>query len=340
MEPWGDLLSNLESDETENIFLATCDQRLSQPFTANPHFELPRHDSGVSGVPTKEEDTKLLYHHSNETFLAPADSAAICKKEQPTQDDFDNAVWVSTKRNGITQYWAPHYTASFYHNTTENARLLHMFSVKSAATARNGSKAYTAVDLASGSGCFAFSHAAAGAQKVLCWDPNPWNIEGLRRGAIKNGWHVRVHSGDHAPNNNVKMHSKTRMVAFVESGDKALIKIKSLRHLLPPVRYVSCGILPASRKCREVAATVLDPRLGGWIHIQEAYRMEEVICGTNQTRAEFETIVEELDRDRGYLTNVKGIKRKPVVQHIQRGGSNVPGMFHCVVDIHIPPIPI
>jgi tRNA wybutosine-synthesizing protein 2 len=342
MEPWCDLLSNLEFDETENIFLATCDQRLSHPSTANPPSELPRHDSGVSGVSTKDEedDTKLLYH-SNETFPAPAHSAAIRKKKQPTQDDFNKAVWISTKRNGITQYWAPQYTTSLHHHhhTTENARVLHMFSVRSAMIARNGLKAYTAVDLASGSGSFAFSHAAAGAQKVLCWDANPWSIEGLKRGAMKNGWHVRVHSGDHVPNKNLKMHSKTRVVAFIEHGDKALVRIQSLRDSLPPVRYVSCGHHSTSRRSRETAATAIHPRLGGWIQVQETYRMEEVVCGANQTRAEFETIVEGLDRDRGYLTNVKGTKRKPVVQHVQRCESNVPGMFHCIVDIHIPPLP-
>jgi tRNA wybutosine-synthesizing protein 2 len=342
MEPWSDLLSNLEFDETENIFLATCDQRLSHPSTANPPPELPRHDSGVSGVPTKEEDDTKLLHHSNETLAAPAHDAAICKKEHPTQDDFNNAVWISTKRNGITQYWAPHYTASLDHhyNTTENARVLHMFCVRSAAAARNGPKAYTAVDLASGSGSFAFSHAAAGAQKVVCWDANPWIVEGLRRGAIKNGWHVRVHSGDHVPNKNLKMHSKTRVVAFVESGDKALMRIHSLRDSLPPVRYANCGSLPTSRRSRETAAAVLDPRLGGWIHVQETYRVEDVVCEANQVRAEFETIVEGLDRDKGYLTNVNGAKRKPVVQHIQRGESNVPGVSHCIVDILIPPLPI
>jgi tRNA wybutosine-synthesizing protein 2 len=339
MEPWSDLLSHLEPDETESIFLATCDQRLCHPSTAPPPPELPRHDSGVSGVSVKEEDTEPS-RRSNAASPPPANSATSCKKEQPTQDDFNNAVWISTKQNGIIQYWAPRYTAPIHHNTTENARLLHMSSVRSAAIAQNTSKACTAVDLASGTGSFAFSHAAAGTQKVLCWDANPWSIEGLRRGAIKNGWHVRVHSADHLPDRIIRVHSKTRAVAFAESGDKALLRIQSLRDSLPPVRHVNCGALPTSRGSREIAAAVLDPRLGGWIHVQETYRMEEVACGANEIRAEFETIVEGLDRDRGYLTNVKGTKRVPVVQYIQRGGSNVPGMFHCIIDVHIPPLPI
>jgi tRNA wybutosine-synthesizing protein 2 len=162
----------------------------------------------------------------------------------------------------------------------------------------------------------------------------------LRRGAIRNGWHVRVHSGDPVANKNLKMHSKTRVVAFVESGNKALIRIHSLRDSLPPVRYVNCESLPTSHSSRKTAAAVLDPRLGGWIHVQETYRVEEVVCEANRIRAEFETMIEGLDRDRGYLTNVKSARRKPVVQHVQRGESNVPGVFHCIVDIHIPPLPI
>jgi tRNA wybutosine-synthesizing protein 2 len=333
MEPWGNLLSNLESDETESIFLATCDQRLNHPSSANPPPELPRHDSGASGIPGKEDDTKLL-HRSSDTSPLPVYSA----REQPTQEDFNNAVWVSTRQNGIIQYWAPRYTAFIdNHNTTETARVLHMSSVRSAAIAQNTPKACTAVDLASGTGSFAFSHAAAGTQKVLCWDANPWSIEGLRRGVIKNGWHVRVYSADHK---SVKVHSKTRVMAFAEIGDKALVRIQGLRDSLPPVRHVNCGYLPTSRETREIAAAVLDPRLGGWIHVQETYRMEDVVRGANELRAELETIVERLDKERGYLTNVKVTARKPAVQHIQRIGSDAPGMFHCIVDIHIPPLPI
>jgi len=336
MESWSDLLSNLESDETESIFLATCDQRLSHPSTACPPPELPRHDSGVSGMAV-EDNTKPL-RRSNAASPLPANvTTAISRRERPTQDDFNSAFWVSTKQNGIVQYWAPRYADFHNHNTAENARISHMSRVRSAVVAQNTPKACTAVDLASGSGSFAFSHAAAGVHKVLCWDANPWSIEGLRRGAIKNGWHIRVYSGD---SKSVKMHSKTRVMALCESGNKALVRIQGLRDSLPPVRHVNCGALPTSREFRETAAAILDPRLGGWIHVQETYRMEEVVFKANKTRVEFEAVVEGLDKERGYLTDANGIKRKPVVQHIQRIASDVPGMFHCIIDIHIPPLPI
>lgn len=337
MEPWSILLSRLESDEIESIFLATCDQRLNPPSTFDPPTGLPRHDSAVSGDALTEHDTKPLHRSDGASTPLAKSATTISTRERPTQDDFNNAIWISTRQNGIVQYWAPRFADPHHRNIAENASILHMSKTRSAAIAQNTPKACTAVDLASGSGSFAFSHAAAGVQKILCWDANPWSIEGLRRGAVKNGWHVRVHSGGHK---SIKVQSKTRVTAFTESGDKALVRIHGLRDSLPPVRHVNCGVLPTSCASRETAAAVLDPKLGGWIYIQETNRVEEVVVRSNETRAKFEAIVEGLDRRRGYLTDVKGTRRKPVVQYVQRVGLNDPGMFHCVVYIHIPPLSI
>ncbi|KAI4725622.1 hypothetical protein E4T49_06608 [Aureobasidium sp. EXF-10728] len=339
MESWSGLLSNLESDEIESIFLSTCDHRLQRPFQiSDPPSELPRHDSAISGVHAeKDTSTELLRPHSEEAS-SHTEATVVCSKEQPSQDDFDNAVWVSMKQNGITQYWAPRYTASPCHNISESARILRMPSLKTTAAAHNTHKGCTAVDLSAGIGSFAFSYAAAGVQKLLCWDANPWSIEGLRRGAARNNWNIQVHHEDQTENQTVKVHSRTRLVAFVESGDKAAARIHGLRRSLPPVRHVYCAIPPESGGLLASAAAALDPILGGWIHLHRIFRMEEVVCGANETRADFETIVQMLDRERGYLTDVKGTPRKPVVLHVQRGGSYDPGTFHCVVDIHLPSI--
>ncbi|KAH0274369.1 hypothetical protein KCU91_g5318, partial [Aureobasidium melanogenum] len=340
MEPWNDLLNNLEPDEIKSIYLAGCDQRLSYPFqTTDPPATPQRHDSGVSGVSAEEDDTKLA-PRSNEPLPSQENYIVVCRQEQPTQDDFDNATWVSTKQNGMTQYWAPRYTTSPHSNASRSARLLYMSSLKTSMIAQSTHKGCTAVDLSAGSGAIAFSFAAAGVQKVLCWDANPWSIEGLRRGAIKNRWHVRVYHGDQIQSKNVKVSSKTRVMAFVEDGDKASSRILGLRNSLPPVRHVNCGLVPTSRNLHAVAAAVLDPKLGGWIHVHETYHMQEVVYGANKTRAELEAVVKTLDRERGYLTDVKGIPRRPVVQHIQRVGSETPGVLHCIVDIHIPSIRI
>ncbi|KAH0362476.1 hypothetical protein KCU65_g7982, partial [Aureobasidium melanogenum] len=340
MEPWNNLLSNLEPDEIESIYLAGCDQRLSYPFQiTDPPSTPQRHDSGVAGV-TPEEDDKKLVQRSSAASPSQEDYIVVCRQERPTQDDFDNAAWVSTKQNGVTQYWAPRYTAPPHNNISQKARLPYMSSLKASMITQSTRKGCTAVDLSAGCGANAFSYAAAGVQKVLCWDSNPWSIEGLRRGAIKNRWHVQVYHSDQIQRKTVKVSSKTRVMAFVEDGEQASSRILGLRNSLPPVRHVNCGLVPRCRNLHAVAAAVLDPKLGGWIHIHETYRVEEVVCGANKTRAELEAIVETLDRERGYLTDVKGIPRRPVVQHIQRIGTEVPGVLHCIVDIHIPPIRI
>ncbi|KAG9690131.1 hypothetical protein KCU95_g13950, partial [Aureobasidium melanogenum] len=340
MEPWSNLLSNLEPDEIESIYLAGCDQRLSHPFqTTEPPSTPQRHDSGVAGVSPEKDDTKLA-QRSNDVSPPHEHSIVVCKQEQPTQDDFDNATWVSTKQNGVTHYWAPRHTASPHSNASHSARMLYMSSLKTSTITKSTRKGCTAVDLSAGSGAIALNYAAAGVQKVLCWDANPWSIEGLRRGAIKNRWHVQVYHGDRIQSKTVKISSKTRVMAFVEDGEKASSRILGLRNYLPPVRHVNCGLVPTSRNLHAVAAAVLDPKLGGWIHVHETYRVEEVVYGANKTRAELEAIVETLDRERGYLTDVKEIPRRPVVQHIQRIGSDAPGVLYCIVDIHIPPIRI
>ncbi|KAH0354236.1 hypothetical protein KCU81_g1204, partial [Aureobasidium melanogenum] len=340
MEPWSNLLSNLEPDEIESIYLAGCDQRLSYPFqTTEPPSTPQRHDSGVAGVSPEEDDTKLT-QRSNDVSPPQEHSIVVCKQEQPTQDDFDNAAWVSTKQNGVTHYWAPRYTASPHSNASHSARMLYMSSLKTLTITKGTRKGCTAVDLSAGSGAIALNYAAAGVQKVLCWDANPWSIEGLRRGAIKNRWHVQVYHGDRIQSKTVKVSSKTRVMAFVEDGEKASSRILGLRNSLPPVRHVNCGLAPTSRNLHAVAAAVLDPKLGGWIHVHETCRVEEVVYGANKTRAELEAVVETLDRERGYLTDVKEIPRRPVVQHIQRIGSDAPGVLYCIVDIHIPPIRI
>ncbi|KAF2651477.1 hypothetical protein K491DRAFT_696458 [Lophiostoma macrostomum CBS 122681] len=52
--------------------------------------------------------------------------------------------------------------------------------------------AAAAADLYAGIGYFAFSYKRAGVRQVLCWEVNPWSIEGLRRGCERNGWSYRI----------------------------------------------------------------------------------------------------------------------------------------------------
>ncbi|KAI1348806.1 S-adenosyl-L-methionine-dependent methyltransferase [Xylaria sp. FL0043] len=152
--------------------------------------------------------------------------------ETVTQEDFARAFWVSTKQNAITQTWAPRWTMFSRGNVKEKARILDFHdpgnSTLTATTTQNTSTIVSktsnqqandlshrhipanqrlgalAIDLYAGIGYFAFCYAAMGF-RVLCWELNPWSVEGLRRGAEANGWSVRVirpRPTSHSPSHN------------------------------------------------------------------------------------------------------------------------------------------
>ncbi|KAL8675356.1 MAG: hypothetical protein Q9224_007471, partial [Gallowayella concinna] len=122
----------------------------------------------------------------------------ICSSP-PTEEDFTKAFWVTAKQNGIFQTWAPRWTMFSRGNITEKARLITLPSVAQAVEqGKADGRRCAAVDLYAGIGYFAFSYLKAGVSKVLCWDINPWSIEGLRRGATANKWSTAVYN-EHEP---------------------------------------------------------------------------------------------------------------------------------------------
>ncbi|KZF19429.1 hypothetical protein L228DRAFT_263758 [Xylona heveae TC161] len=159
--------------------------------------------------------------------VIPTPSAA--EKESPgnhnriTRAELDTAFWVSTRQHGIYQTWAPRYTMFSRGNIREKARLRSVLAELErgvtisvaerglcavSVTSHNASipdnsisritipsippSSCTAVDLYAGIGYFTFSYAAAGVSKVLCWELNPWSVEGLKRGSKENGWNAEV----------------------------------------------------------------------------------------------------------------------------------------------------
>lgn len=262
------------------------------------------------------------------------DFGPSCASPDPSTQDFSKAFWTHTKQNGITQVWAPRYTMFSRGNITEKGRILNLPAVRSAVQqGRETGMGCTAVDLYAGIGYFAFSYAAAGVEKVLGWDLNPWSIEGLRRGAEKNGWGVAVSpplvETDYGGDEHERVRravEKERLVVFIESNEKATERVESLRATIPPVRHVNLGLLPTSRGSWAIAVNALDPMMGGWAHVHENFAVAEIQDKAEEVRQEFERLV--MDRVGS---------RKVTIEHIQRVKSYAPGVFHCVVDIYIGP---
>jgi tRNA wybutosine-synthesizing protein 2 len=134
---------------------------------------------------------------------------------------------------------------------------------------------YAAADLYAGIGYFAFSYARAGAESVLCWEINPWSVEGLRRGAAANGWSIDVVIGEAMSEGDESR--LAALLVFQEDNQRAADRVAALRPRIAPIRHVNCGFLPSSKDSWNVALQVLDPTLGGWIHVHENIAMEGIL---------------------------------------------------------------
>ena len=246
--------------------------------------------------------------------------------EAPSAAAFREAFWVSTRQYGIYQTWAPLYTMFSRGNISEKARILGMPEMKEEVLGCPPDRC-SAVDMYAGVGYFAFYYAKAGIRTVLCWEVNAWSVEGLRRGARKNGLSVGVNDADEGEFKGKNLES---LVVFQEDNRKALGRIESMRSHIAPIRHVNCGFLPTSAKSWPIAVNVLDPIQGGWVHAHENIAITDVERRTAEIIETFHTLANKSDA---------GLQRSVKCHHVEHVKSYAPGVMHCVLDIHICPTP-
>lgn len=286
----------------------------------------------------------------------------------PTRDDFAKAFWCTVRQNGIFQTWAPRYTMFSRGNLSEKTRLLKLLDTLSS-TIKNHAKesdlvglmgrggideeekkrregqkrkreTISAVDLYAGVGYFAFCYAAKRevVDKVFCWEISRWSVEGLRRGAVVNGWGVRVFEEgerDDFDGNGAEEGKEERLIVYRESNQHAATRIAAMRTRMPPVRHVNCGFLPSSKESWETAVQVLDPIQGGWIHAHENIAARAFERRRTEIVQDFRNLVkrhhhhskedEERDQQQWQVECV----------HFEQVKTYAPGVLHCVLDISI-----
>jgi tRNA wybutosine-synthesizing protein 2 len=162
----------------------------------------------------------------------------------PTPADFTSALWVRTTQNGIHQTWAPMYTMFSRGNIREKTRVLHFPAIPGS----------TVVDMYAGIGYFAFSYKKAGCSLIVCFELNPWSVEGLRRGAELNGWTCRIVRRGEEWDGRV---DGIDFLVFEMSNADAPAVISRLRDI-PHVRHVNLGLLPISRDTWRDAVGLID----------------------------------------------------------------------------------
>lgn len=246
--------------------------------------------------------------------------------------DFDAALWVSTKQNGIYQTWAPRWTMFSRGNVKEKARLLG-FGSAAASTRHEREHEHEqaaggwAIDLYAGIGYFAFSYAALG-MRVLCWEINPWSVEGLRRGALRNRWPIRVVQGVEldAPLSVADL-VEQRIVVFLEDNCHAARRLREFQAMgaARDIRHVNCGLLPTSEPVWRAAWAMTGwTESTAWLHLHEN-------VGSTDKEARRTALQGLLD---GW-TEEEGRRRAAVVEHVESVKTYAPGVEHVVFDVSI-----
>ena len=318
------ILASNEQDVPQDLSSLWC--LLSKEFKAS-HIALnaPIPASASQEVPGRPLEANILRSPTNLVLLYGDFGPALPLSQVPTITDFSLAFWCTARQNDISQTWAPRYTMFSRGNISEKARIL---SLKTLTEKHLGTQLEktSAVDLYAGIGYFAFSYAKAGIGKVLCWEINPWSIEGLRRGAKTNGWGVKVIKDGHTFNETID--EGERLFVFQASNENAAGSIAALRDSIPPVRHVNCGLLPSSKSSWEIAVQALDP-MGGWIHAHENIAKADIDTRKEEVVAVFSRLVNKYYGQR--LQSQQEVK----CEHVEHVKNYAPGIVHCVLDISI-----
>lgn len=231
-----------------------------------------------------------------------------------SEENFKAAFWVSTKQNGIFQTWAPRWTMFSRGNVKEKARVLDM----------EAARGVYAVDLYAGIGYFVFSYAKLG-MRVLCWEINPWSVEGLRRGAEANKWSVKVVQGrDLELPTEELLDGEEQILVFLESNEEALQRIRALQSSgkAQNIQHVNAGFLPTSEPTWKPAWEMTALSSESWLHLHENVGVND----TETRKEEIQRLFESWKADNKRIVNV---------EHIELVKTFAPGVWHCVFDVHI-----
>lgn len=301
-------------DESQKLFAEICKIKKVSRIAINQPIPL---STKTDGVATTAEN--MLRSPLDFTPLY-GDFGPSGASSPASRADYDEAYWVTARQNGIAQTWAPRWTMFSRGNISEKARLLSLTSVLQAVDEGECS----AVDLYAGIGYFAFCYIKSGVTKVLCWELNEWSCEGLRRGADANRW--RHKTVDPVAEVKDVARSTEQIIIFQESNEHALGRLQQTENL-PPVRHVNCGLLPTSKLSWPIAIHSLSPELGGWVHVHENFALADIETSAESVRQTFQQMLTALAAHHGEV----------VLEGIHRVKSYAPSVWHCVLDIYVPP---
>ena len=309
---WTTTLQNVSDDDKASLWSNILAEISTQAKGTLTHLAanegIPLHQEGVEEENVLRSPSGLRILHGD---FGPADISP----SGPSKEDFDKALWVSTKQNGIYQTWAPRWTMFSRGNIKEKARLLEFKHIL---------RGSTAVDLYAGIGYFVFSYAKKGL-KIVCWEINPWSVEGLRRGAKANKWTVKVIKEKELEQPTLDiLAGGEQILVFQESNEEALRRIQELQksEFAQDIQHVNGGFLPTSEPTWRAAWEMTAPSSEAWLHLHENVGVND----TETRRQEIQRMFEGWKENDGRIVDV---------EHVELVKTFAPGVWHCVFDVHI-----
>lgn len=224
----------------------------------------------------------------------------------PDANDLEDAFWCHVVQNGIYQTWAPRYTMFSRGNITEKKRVLDNFK---------NLKGLVVMDFYAGIGYFTLSYLANGAT-LLCWELNPWSIEGLVRGLAENGYKYQVFSrSDTLTKKDYQRYVAQGVRAFVfhESNEYVSSRLQSIGQL--PVSHINLGLLPSLQTSWDLVKAVRDE----WTTTDIIAHVHE-----NEHKDGFEQLQKKV-----------GDYFEGEVVHFEKVKTFAPDVWHVVVDVNI-----
>lgn len=322
-DSWARVLSEATDEEKERLWRGILEavgraQRVRVTHLA-VNAAIPAHLSEEAGENVLRSPVSLVGLHGD---FGPA-----VVPRHPSEADFGEAFWVGTKQNGIWQTWAPRHTMFSRGNVTEKARILtfHDDPPTGLESRKRSVKGGWAVDLYAGIGYFSFSYRRLG-MRVLCWEINPWSVEGLRRGAARNGWSVRVVQGEDLDRPADELVGDEQIVVFLEDNRHALGRIERLKRTRAGVDilHVNGGLLPTSKGSWEHAWKMAATSDECWLHLHENVEEADIPARRREIQELFNRWAE-----------ADGPKRDATLEHVQRVKTIAPRVWHCVFDVYI-----
>jgi tRNA wybutosine-synthesizing protein 2 len=359
---WHDVYNNLDANQRRGLFasvvraFSTAGQKVTHIAINAPISALESSGrSSLENENTLRSPTNLTPVYGDFGPSSLLDRAA----NAPSRLDLDAAFWVSTQQSqNVSQVWAPRWTMFSRGNVSEKKRILgcedgasHFPGLTEPELGQNLVEV-DVVDMYVGVGYFTFSYLARGVGRVWGWDLNPWSIEGLRRGCEANGWrclivgvsedgsldglsiehlgHLLSESeadGENNPIRCVGFRGDNKWAAHTMAGLAKVVGSKPEHRTGPRVRHVNLGLLPTSRAGWEPALSMVDGKLGGWLHVHENVDVRQI-------EDRLQHIVHEMD---GLLVREREGCWRAACQHVERVKTYAPGVMHCVFDIRVQP---